>query len=148
MQNRKRVEFMRKEKLRAQIGENIRNERISRNISIDELAEMLGLTSGFVGLIERGQRGTTPTTLYKLSEIFDKSIDAFFHEDVSKALFLSEAPEEQKKIKRSKVSSFVADLSERELDFVIAMIKSLRSVTRSAYDDMEDEDIFEEMYDE
>lgn len=139
---------MRKEKLRALIGENIRSERISRNISIDELAEMLELTSGFVGLIERGQRGTTPTTLYKLSEIFGKSIDAFFHEDTSNPLFLSEEPEKQRNVKRKKVASFISDLSERELDFIIAMIKNLRSVTRSAYDDVENEEIFEETYDE
>jgi len=48
---------MTKLKLRAIIGENVRNERIARDISIDELSEMIGLTPGFVGLIECGQGG-------------------------------------------------------------------------------------------
>ena len=72
---------MTKKALRTIIGENIRQERMARNISLEELAAILGLTSGFVGLIERGQRGATPITLLKLSTAFGLPVDRFFRCD-------------------------------------------------------------------
>ena len=129
---------MTKERLRIIIGENIRNERMARNISIDELAEMLELTSGFVGLIERGQRGTTSCTLYKLAEVFDISIDTLFYRSEDSALSLSEEPKGQ--VKRKKINSLISDFSDRELDFLIAVIKNLRVMNRSRIEEGGDYD--------
>ncbi|MCD8157346.1 MAG: helix-turn-helix transcriptional regulator [Clostridiales bacterium] len=39
------------------IGMNIRYERQLRNLTIEELSEIIGIAPGFLGLIERGQRG-------------------------------------------------------------------------------------------
>jgi len=120
---------MTKERLRIIIGENIRNERLSRNISIDELAEMIELTSGFVGLIERGQRGTTPGTLVKLADVFGISIDTLFyrHKDIS----LSLAEESKSQAKHRKIKSLTTDFSDIELDFVISTIKNIRAINRA-----------------
>ena len=119
---------MNKFKLRIIIGENVRKERLARGISIDELADLLGLTSGFVGLIERGQRGATPITLYKLSTVFGTPIDKFFYpsEDLPS---LVEAP--SKHIKREKLASLTSDFSDTEVNFVITVVKGLRSVNRA-----------------
>lgn len=122
---------MTKEQLRCIIGENIRNQRMARDISIDELAEMLDLTSGFVGLIERGHRGTTPITLFKLSDVFSLSIDSFFHKKEESSLSMAEEYVSKNQTKRKKIDSLISDFSERELDFVIAMLKYLRIMTRS-----------------
>lgn len=121
---------MTKELLRNIIGENIRTERMARNISIDELAEMLELTSGFVGLIERGQRGTTPNTLFKLSEVFGMTIDSFFYKNKndSSALSFGEEYIDNKQAKRKKIESLIRSLSEKELEFVIATLKNLRAM--------------------
>ena len=120
---------MTKKQLRVIIGENIRNERVTRNISIDELAEMLELTSGFVGLIERGQRGTTPSTLLKLADVFGMSIDTLFS-DENGSLNLGEEHLPRGHAKRLKIESLISGFSEKELDFVIDMIKNLRALTR------------------
>lgn len=40
------------------IGAKIREEREKRQLTIEELAEILNIAPGFLGLIERGQRGT------------------------------------------------------------------------------------------
>ena len=53
------------------IGENIRNYRKSKNISLDELAEQLELSQGYVGLVERGRGCLTPFTLLKSCNTFD-----------------------------------------------------------------------------
>ena len=73
------VRIINKEQLRITIGNNIRLERLARKISIEELAEQLNLTPGFVGLIERGTRGTSAYTLARLSEIFNIPIDQIFN---------------------------------------------------------------------
>ena len=133
---------MTKERLRVIIGENIRGERVSRGISIDELSEMLDLTPGFVGLIERGQRGTTSSTLFKLADVFEISIDSLFQRKEGSVLSFGEESDDRQSSKRRKVASFISDFSEEELDFVLATLKGLRNISRpqkATYDDVFDE---------
>ena len=136
---------MTKERLRIIIGENIRNERMARNFSIDELAELIDLTSGFVGLIERGQRGTTPSTLFKLADVFGIPIDNFFYRTEDSYLSLSETSKDE--TNRKKITSLISDFSDIDLDFVVSVIQNLRTLNRlklgeaAGYDDdfLEDE---------
>ena len=130
---------MNKKKLREIIGKNIRDQRIARSISIDELSEMLSLTSGFIGLIERGQRGATNLSLYKLSEIFDVTIDSFFYPESAGGLQFSEEFDDTAKVRRKKVASLISNLSADELEFIIQVVKSLRKMTCPA-ERQEDED--------
>ena len=134
---------MTKSRLRVIIGENIRNERIARDISIDELSEMLDLTPGFVGLIERGQRGTTSNTLYRLSEVFDMPIDLLFRTNKGSSLSFGEEPLDTRSIKRRKIASFLSGFNEDELEFIIGVIKSLRHLRNHPVDEDLD-DVFEE----
>jgi len=113
-----------KDKLRKVIGSNIRSERIARDMSLEELAELLELSTGSVGLIERGERGATNYTLSKLSAIFQRTIDEFFEKP--QAMKLSE-PDEIK-VKRTKITSLLHGLGLEELDFMIQVIKSLKTM--------------------
>lgn len=72
------TEIFDKETLRKIIGENIQALRLKHSMSIDELSEKLGITSGYLGLLERGRRGVTTHNLSCLSHIFSISIDDFF----------------------------------------------------------------------
>lgn len=142
---------MTKERLKKIMGENIRNERVSRSMSIDELAELLELTSGFVGLIERGRRGATAYTLFKLSDIFGMPIDDMFVNTDGYAARVSEDKSSPVKAKRAKINSILYDLNESELDFIIAIIKELKNMQltisgkkRVARDDQGDEEDEEE----
>lgn len=117
---------MTKDRLRSMMGENIRNERMARNMSIDELAELLELTSGFVGLIERGRRGATAYTLFKLSDIFGMPIDNIFYRPDNESLSVEEESNREIKSKRNKIASLIADLTESELDFIIRTIKGVK----------------------
>ncbi len=135
---------MNKDKLRKMIGDNIRNERIKRNLSIDELAELLGLTSGFVGLIERGKRGATAHTLYRLSSVLDLPLDRFF-EETGSSLSLREKEKIDKKeepiiSKRSKLNSLIYDLNEIELEFLISVVKSYKTTQNLLFDEKDDDD--------
>ena len=122
---------MTKEDLRVVIGNNIRVERTARNISIDELAEMLDLTPGFVGLIERGQRGTTSSTLLKMSEVFGMPIDKFFYPNKRTMRGIIEESRAQKnQANYKKMESLISDFSDKEIDFTISMIKAVRAMNR------------------
>ncbi len=118
---------MTKERLRVLMGENIRNERTARNMSIDELAEMLELTSGFVGLIERGRRGATAYTLFKLSEIFNISIDNIFARTSDRQMrFAEETEPRSTDARKNKIYSMINGLTNGELDFLISTIKGIK----------------------
>ena len=134
---------MTKSRLRIIIGENVRNERIARDISIDELSEMLDLTPGFVGLIERGQRGTTSSTLYRLSEVFDMPIDALFRNNKGSSLSFGEESLDPCAIKRRKVASYISSFNESELEFILSVIKNLRQLRNHPIQEELDDDLEE-----
>ena len=57
------------------IGSNIRYERKLRGLTIDDFAKVIGMAPGFVGLIERGQRGTSIANMVRIAEFFDITLD-------------------------------------------------------------------------
>ena len=61
------------------VGAGIKKEREARLLSRDDLAQMLGLTSSHLGLLERGERGTTARNLYALSYYLQAPVDIFFN---------------------------------------------------------------------
>jgi transcriptional regulator with XRE-family HTH domain len=121
---------MTKNEFRKIIGGNIRSERLQRNMSIDELAELLELTSGFVGLIERGRRGATAYNIYKLSEIFGLSVDKLYATTgATSKVTVSE--DTSSKTKSRRLTSLAYDLADKEIDFLINTVKWLRQLRAS-----------------
>ena len=112
---------MTKEDVRSMVGVNIRNERHNHSLSIEELSELLEITPGFLGLIERGERGATPHNLLKLANIFDSPIDRFFcggkGASVSKSAML-----------RKKLTALTTNFTENELDFAIVVVKAMNQL--------------------
>jgi len=116
---------MTKQQFKKVIGENIRSERLQRKMSIDELAELLELTSGFVGLIERGRRGATAYNIHRLSEIFGLNVDKLYTPShISSKVILSE--DVTSTARHQRLMSLSYDLTEKELDFLISTVKWLR----------------------
>lgn len=142
---------MTKRQLRAIIGENIRLERTARNLSIEELSEMLDITPGFVGLIERGHRGTTPNTLYRISDVFSLSIDSLFQPRESSKLSFREgehSPTSRVYAKRKKIESMLAGFDDTEMDFIITVLKNVRNMRREGGAEGETEGEAEDSHDE
>lgn len=111
---------MTKEQLRARLGVNIQKERIARRISRAALGKKIGVGAGTVGLMERGDRGVTFLTLYKLADVFEIPIDAFFYDTGTPSKEDSEAR------KRKGLANMLTGLSEKQLDFVIQTVKGIR----------------------
>jgi transcriptional regulator with XRE-family HTH domain len=117
------------------IGSNIRYERKKRNLTIEDLAEIIGMAPGFLGLIERGQRGTSIKNLVKIAEIFSLSLDQLITVDL-RNLELNgvREPKGNNKTRHSKLStltSLMKNMTESELEYLVANIKALRKLTRN-----------------
>ncbi len=124
------------------IGSNIRYERKKRNLTIEDLAEIIGMAPGFLGLIERGQRGTSIKNLVKIAEIFSLSLDQLITVDL-RNLELTGVSENKtnKKTRFTKLStltSLMKNMSEPELEYLITNIKALRKLTHNTVKDVEE----------
>ena len=131
---------MTKSDIRGIIGKNIRAERLAKKMSIEELSVMLDFTSGHVGLIERGERGTSPDTLYKLSKIFDISIDSLFRKDFETSPSFDE---DILNIRRKKISCLTYGLGQFHLDSIIRVITDVRILINSNSKDKPAEELDE-----
>ena len=115
---------MDKEQLRKFLGANIKRQRLMRKLSLDEFAELLSITPGFIGLVERGQRGVTSHNLLKIAEIFGISIDSLFYgvDGINgDNIFVKETQKQHEKI-----SCLTTGFTIDELNLVVNFIKGLR----------------------
>ncbi len=124
------------------IGSNIRFERQKRDLTIEELSEILTIAPGFLGLIERGQRGTSIKNLCRIAEFFSISLDqlitkpagTIIDDDDGISVAEDTAPI-KKKDKHITAASLIHGLDDLELEFIISTIKNLRKITRAKNND-------------
>ena len=64
-----------KKNINLEIGERVRLTRISRGFSREELAELLGSSTLFLGYIECGQRGMSLLTMQNMCRVLNVSDD-------------------------------------------------------------------------
>lgn len=114
-----------KKNINLEIGERVRLTRVSRGFSRDELAEILNISTLFLGYIECGQRGMSLTTLQNLCRILNVSADYLLlgkekegtvDDDIITAI--KELPEDYKPL---------------ALDAVNSLKKTIAKVTKVAY---------------
>lgn len=103
---------------RKNIGKCIRENRRKINMTIEEMGEILNISPGFIGLIERGERGTSISNLVKISEFFNISLD-----DMVKSS--SDVNDEHNKsnINDKILENYIKTLGQREINFFIELIK-------------------------
>lgn len=119
------------------IGSNIRFERQKRDLTIEELSEILTIAPGFLGLIERGQRGTSIKNLCRIAEFFSISLDQLITKPAGTILndddfsVAESTPVPRKRDKHVTAISLIHGLNDLELEFIICTIKNLRKVTKA-----------------
>ena len=69
---------MTKSQLKVLVGQNVKKQRIRHGMTQNDLAEILGMQPSSLALMERGLRGTTFYTLFRLSKLFGLPVDIFF----------------------------------------------------------------------
>lgn len=59
-------------------GLRIQELRKKNNLTQSELAEKIGLSTNFIGMVERGERNTSIDKIFKLAKAFNISLAQFF----------------------------------------------------------------------
>ncbi len=59
-------------------GLRIRELRKKSKLTQSELAEKIGLSTNFIGMVERGERNTSVDKIFKLAKAFNISLAQFF----------------------------------------------------------------------
>lgn len=71
------------------IGENIKKFRELKNMTRDEIADLLGITVGAYGKIERNETDVTITRLFKIANILQVELSQILNFDVSQVFNIS-----------------------------------------------------------
>ena len=117
------------------IGSNIRYERKRRGLTIDDFAKAIGMAPGFLGLIERGQRGTSVKNMVAIAEFFDISLDDLITKDLSNGGADMKDMENTRSAKaRRALKSLVSSLTEDEIVFITSVIKSMNKMNTGFID--------------
>ncbi|MGC8976778.1 MAG: helix-turn-helix domain-containing protein [Candidatus Ratteibacteria bacterium] len=105
------------DKFYKEIGERIKKIRKSKKVTQEELAWRIGLSTNFIGLIERGKKRPSLETLRKISNTLEVPISYFF-EKVNYKL-----PEED--IMTKKITGILKEATEEEKKGIYKFLKSV-----------------------
>jgi transcriptional regulator with XRE-family HTH domain len=105
------------------IGENIRAARKSKNLTIDMLSELIGISSSFLGTLERGESSLSVETLIGECKALGVSADSILlEEDSPPTPYISD--------KKDTVVTLLNNATDDELSFLIDYMKLYRSKVR------------------
>lgn len=96
-----------------EIGKRIRDERESFGLTRERFAEMLELSTNFVGQIERGEKKMSLETLINISDCLHISLD----------YLIKGTPENN--INTNKLQKLIDKCSKEEISLITDMLKSM-----------------------
>ena len=65
--------------LLSQFGKNVRNQRESKNLSQEKLADLSGLHRTYISSLERGKRNVSLVNIYRLAKALDCEVIELFN---------------------------------------------------------------------
>lgn len=90
---------------RKSLGKRIRTERQQLRLTQEQLAELIGVSSTYIGLVERGERAVTLEKLIRIANVLHVSVDYLLSDSAKssadnnfillKNLWLQASPAEQ-----------------------------------------------------
>lgn len=113
------------------IGQRIRNERESLALSREEFAEMVDLSSYYVGQLERGERQMSLTALVKIANCLHISLDYLvFGVSPKDTCYIREISnsyevENLNKYKEKDINYLINKCSPKELELFKKLIKTI-----------------------
>ena len=101
------------------IGANIRVARKGQNLTLESLSEQVGISTSFLGLIERGESSLSIETLIGLCKALGVSADSIlFNQSASPVSSIIE--------KKDTVMALLSSATNEELSFMIDFIRFYR----------------------
>ena len=61
-----------------QFGKRLKERRKTANLTQAQLAELAGVSTNFIGMVERGERNIKYTNIYKIISALKSTIEEFF----------------------------------------------------------------------
>ena len=118
-------------------GSNMRKARKELGLTAADLAKFIGLSTAYVGLIERGERVPSLETLLKICDCLGRGIDSMMTSTDSKSqergrsqkIPIQKIPTDKLEIKRKAVTGIIKTFDDKELDYLIAIMKGLKTVS-------------------
>jgi len=102
------------------IGENIRAARKSKNLTIDMLSELVGISSSFLGTLERSESSLSVETLIGVCKALGVSSDSIlFEQDATPIPHIGG--------KKDTIATLLNNATDDELSFIIDYVKLYRS---------------------
>ena len=102
-----------------EISKRIKGLRNKNKISRERLSEIIGVSSSFINLVERGDSGISVDNLYRLSRVFGVSVDYLLTGETEGNIVA--AP-----VKVNQLNAVLGDCTDSEFDFAIGLIMYLK----------------------
>jgi len=102
------------------IGRNIRAARKNKGLTIDTLSELVGISTSFLGTLERGESSLSVETLISVCRVLGVSADS---------IILDQTPTPIPAVidKKNTIMTMLNNASDEELAFLIDYVKLYRS---------------------
>ncbi|WP_193774717.1 helix-turn-helix domain-containing protein [Vallitalea guaymasensis] len=97
------------------LGSKIREQRLKKELTQEKLAEKCGISPSYIGIIERGDKKLSITTLVKIASVLDISTD----------YLLSDSLDISQDTRLKQVLSDVKDLKNDEMDLLINVVNTI-----------------------
>jgi len=112
-----------KEQFAQIIGRKIRAYRVEKMMTLDELAELLDISTTYLGQIERGERQVSSHTLYRLAAILEVDLSVLF--ELEKKPFAEAIEPTKEDIMRRELTEMIDKLELVDLEAVGGIIRRL-----------------------
>ena len=99
------------------IGTRIRKERETLGLTIEGFAELIGKSSSYVGLLERGDRTPSIRTLFEIAASLNIPADRFLSDSESDTVDHSLSGP------RRKLNIYIKNLSDSQIEQLVGLIK-------------------------
>jgi transcriptional regulator with XRE-family HTH domain len=96
------------------VGENVRIARLNKGLTIEQLAELTGLSDSFLGVGERGTSGFSIESIVKLAQVLEVTTDS---------LLMTNAPEVTVSSKADTLETILSGCTDEEVEFMIEYVK-------------------------
>ena len=111
----------------ASLGLRMRNIRVKRHLTLDELGQKVGFTADYIGQIERGVRQGSMELLVKISNALMVSIEDILVD----SLLVTNAG--KKSQHEDDFSYLLLDCSDREAKFIIKVAEFLKTLLKKYF---------------
>jgi len=98
-----------------EVSRRIKDLRNQQKISRDRISELIGVSSSFINLLERGDSGISVDNLFRLSRVFGVSVDYLLTGEQDGTVIA--AP-----IRISQLNAVLGDCTDKEFDFALGLI--------------------------